>query len=516
MSVVNGVFDSGSPRETSPTSLLWVGLFLVTLGMAACDGGESLGPSTPTHLAFVVEPAPVGVGSPVSPSVAVAILDKKGETVWTWTEPVSVALEWETGPASLLGTTTVVPVGGTALFNDLGLPGPGSGFRLVATSGTLEEAVSRPFAVHDIFRSAAVSNGGYHTCAVRDDGIASCWGKNTYGQLGDGTQADRLSPTPVSTELRFVTLTSGSFHTCGLTDGGSVYCWGNNLHGELGSQTTETCTPVGGTPTPCSTTPILLGGGPVWKQVSAGDQHTCGLTVGGEMLCWGENETAQLGDGTTEGRSEPTPVAGGHSFTQIGAGYQHSCGLEADGSAYCWGRNIYGEVGDGAHDRRLEPTLVAGGHRFQSVFTGGGSCHGHTCGITLEGDTYCWGRNYQRHIAPFTDVLLYSPTPLVDDPGFEALVIGNYQICGLTASGALYCWGEGLYGAVGNGNTNDQELPTPIRPDLKFSSVSSGRYHTCAVTGEGHTYCWGKNNDGQLGNQSNPHGWTTPVSVWGF
>ena len=495
-------------------SAFWVGLGCALLLMAGCTDEDTTGPSTPTHLDFVVEPTSVGVGSPVAPSIAVAVRDDDGETVWTWTEPVSLTLMSDGGGALLQGTTTVTPVGGTGVFDDLLVAEPGSGYQLVATSGALDQAVSRPFGVHDVFHSASVAVGSYHTCALTDEGVAYCWGRNFRGQLGDGTLTDRPLPTPVATELNFSSLTAGSSHTCGLTAEGLAHCWGANWDGGLGAPTVEDCASEGSSPFPCSTSPIQVSGGVAWEQLSAGYSHSCGLTAAGEMYCWGYNGYGQVGDGTEIARAAPTPVSGGYRFAQVSTGYLHSCALTTDGQAYCWGSNIYGEVGDSTHTRRIEPTAVYGDLRFISISAGGASCHGHSCGITAEGTTYCWGRNYQRSINPIFHVLLYAPMPLVDDPGLERVVIGGNVVCGIRSDGALYCWGTGYYGQVGNGNTEATESPAAIRPDLRFTSVSSGRLHTCGATVDGPTYCWGGNTYGQLGNGSNDRGWTVPVVVW--
>ena len=73
----------------------------------------------------------------------------------------------------------------------------------------------------------AVATGG-HSCAVKTNGKLSCWGDNSYGQLGDGTRTDSATPVIV-TDLAGVTeVAVGSSHTCALTDGGGVNCWGSN------------------------------------------------------------------------------------------------------------------------------------------------------------------------------------------------------------------------------------------------------------------------------------------------
>src|SRR3712207_4899648 len=51
------------------------------------------------------------------------------------------------------------------------------------------------------------------------------------------------------------------------------------------------------------------------------------------------------------------------SFNQISAGHLHTCGVSMDGQAYCWGDNSTGQLGDGTTERRAAPTPVAGGLR---------------------------------------------------------------------------------------------------------------------------------------------------------
>jgi alpha-tubulin suppressor-like RCC1 family protein len=91
----------------------------------------------------------------------------------------------------------------------------------------------------------AVSAGHFHTCGVTAAGAAYCWGNNYYGQLGDGTTTDRLSPGLVAGGVTFAAVSAGVVHTCGVTAAGAAYCWGVNGFGQLGDGTTiDRLTPV--------------------------------------------------------------------------------------------------------------------------------------------------------------------------------------------------------------------------------------------------------------------------------
>ena len=90
---------------------------------------------------------------------------------------------------------------------------------------------------------AALAAGGGHTCALTVAGGVKCWGRNDYGQLGDGQACGSgICPIPVDV----AELTSGvsaiaadEEHTCAVTVNGTAKCWGVNLSGELGDGTTH-------------------------------------------------------------------------------------------------------------------------------------------------------------------------------------------------------------------------------------------------------------------------------------
>jgi hypothetical protein len=95
-----------------------------------------------------------------------------------------------------------------------------------------------PTAVASLSSGATgISAGDYHSCASLADGTARCWGENIYGQVGDGTTTNRLSPVLPAGLGAAVSVTSGGRHACALWLGG-LKCWGSNSYGQLGDGTT--------------------------------------------------------------------------------------------------------------------------------------------------------------------------------------------------------------------------------------------------------------------------------------
>ena len=287
--------------------------------------------------------------------------------------------------------------------------------------------------------------GGNHTCGLEPDGELLCWGWAAYGAVGDGVYGFRSAPSPVAGPLKFRAMSAGEFHTCALTEEGQAYCWGSNYSGQLGDGThldhnipapvltalrfttiavgaMQSCAVTSAGATYCWGDWVSEGppfpperlvparvGGPSFTAIVAGRHHVCGLAVGGATWCWGANYAGQFGNGTTAGSGSPVPVpaAGSLTFVQLAAGAAHTCGLTVAGIAWCWGRNSSLEIGDGTHERRLSPVMVAGGLTFTSLAAGTG-----TCGITTTTAAYCWGLNAFGQVGDGTLVDRALPSPV--------------------------------------------------------------------------------------------------------
>ena len=248
-----------------------------------------------------------------------------------------------------------------------------------------------------------------------------------------------------------IQVAAGENHWCALQQDGHVRCWGPNDQGQLNVPDDVR-----------------------FRQITSGWRFSCGLRTDGEITCWGRNN---------HGQAEPPPG----QFITLDAGWDHACALSRDG-ATCWGRN--------ANDRATPPSGV--------VLTTIGAGAEHSCGLTINGDLQCWGKNdtgqANSRNGPFralavgvthTCVLGNDGTALcqgANDVGqsqppetmFAQISAGSNHTCGILPTGSVECWGADV----------DEPDDVLFGPSGQFSSVSAGWHHTCAVNGAGHAVCW--------------------------
>jgi alpha-tubulin suppressor-like RCC1 family protein len=73
----------------------------------------------------------------------------------------------------------------------------------------------------------AIASGGTHTCALLMNGDVECWGGNSNGELGDGSESNSAVPVKVTGLTDVQALAAASFSTCALTSTDGVKCWGS-------------------------------------------------------------------------------------------------------------------------------------------------------------------------------------------------------------------------------------------------------------------------------------------------
>ncbi|MEI6053705.1 MAG: immunoglobulin domain-containing protein, partial [Opitutaceae bacterium] len=197
---------------------------------------------------------------------------------------------------------------------------------------------------------SAVAAGESHSLYLKTDGTLWTTGLNNYGQLGDGTSGNKRTPVQVASGVR--TVAAGNWHSLYLKTDGTLWAMGNNSNGEFGNGTTG-----------YQTSPVQVASGVV--AATAGGNHSLYMISDGSLRAMGWNDYGQLGDTTTIQRNSSVPVA--RSTTAVVAGNNHSLYLKIDGTLWAMGSNDSGQLGDGTMTERDTPVQVATGVRTAAL-----------------------------------------------------------------------------------------------------------------------------------------------------
>ncbi len=299
----------------------------------------------------------------------------------------------------IIGGTAAVPAAKTAGRNMTRL----AGTNRWTTAQLVGQHTTNNTGSAETLQYTSITAGGSHSCGLRSDGTATCWGRNEYGE------AD--APTG-----KFTSITAGTLHSCGLRSDGTATCWGDNSGGQTDAPTGK------------------------FASITAGTRHSCGVRSDGTATCWGNN---------SGGRAD-APTG---KFTSITAGVFHSCGLRSDGTATCWGNNVDGEAD--APTGKFTSITAGGSHSCGVRSDGTATCWGsnsdgkadaptgkftsitagsdHSCGVRSDGTATCWGWN--------DDGRADAPTGK-----FTSITAGGSHSCGVRSDGTATCWGWNDHG----------------------------------------------------------------------
>ena len=305
------------------------------------------------------------------------------------------------------------------------------------------------------------ANGQGHTCAILDDGSLKCWGSNSYGQLGIGSNTKKATPQNVDlgTGRTAVQVSVGWTTTCAILDNGVLKCWGDGDYGKLG---------IGNTTSHNTPQAVSLPTGRTAESVSSGGQNTCAILDNGSLMCWGM--------WTHSSASHNTPqfvnLGLGITAAAISTGTQYSCAILDNSSLKCWG-SIAGS------SPSPTPTIInlGTGRTAMSVSTQGA----HSCVILDNGELKCWGYNNYGQLGINSTTNSAFPAAVNLGPGRTAIKMstGNDHSCASLDDGSLKCWGKNNYGQLGNGNYTQYNYPVQVEgmtgPDWSLMGAVIGK-----------------------------------------
>ncbi|MCL1929882.1 IPT/TIG domain-containing protein [Candidatus Saccharibacteria bacterium] len=456
---------------------------------------------------------------------------------------VSVTINGET--QVLVGAYEYIPLAVTAVT-------PGSGPIAGGQTITVNGSGFKQYDYGAEWQQVAANQG--ISCGITTDNRLYCWGKNYYGQFGNGTRSwnnDEYKPVlsdtldsplygkvikQVAVAYNHVCAVAGS---AGDNTNDQAYCWGYNGSGQLGADVSDTPYYYQSfLPVAVDTSDALSG--LYIKQISAsGYYHTCAIASDDQAYCWGYNGSGQLGvDDDFDNSYQsfvPVPVdtngvLNGLIVKQISASHDYTCVIAGNANdttadaVYCWGANWSGQLGvDNDYDtgtpQSYEPVAVdtsnaLSGLTIKQISSGGE----HTCVIASDDQVYCWGANWSGQLGVDNDYSTgtyqsYEPVAVDTSDALSGLTAkqissGGEHTCVIASDDQAYCWGANWSGTLGVdddfGGNGTSYMPVAVDTSdalsgLTAKQISAGYNHTCAIASDGQIYCWGSNSYGEIG-----------------
>ena len=382
------------------------------------------------------------------------------------------------------------------------MPGTGSASFVWRKNGTTIGSSTIAAAVDDW---AVVGAGIDHTLAIKRDGTLWAWGRNSDGQLGDGTTDSRNAPVQVGADRNWATVSGGERFTVAVKRDGTLWVWGQGQWG-------------------LSTSPSKVGSATNWASAVAGRNHVLALTRTGSLFAFGDGENGQLGNGSTLNQASPVQVGSASDWMEVAAGMDCSFAIKKDGSLWTWGAKVgstwtnrwYTGWTYGPDSWSQFPYRVGSDSDWSMISVpksaSWGSGSSYVAAVKKDGTLWAWGvREYQSF---FVSGKSYSePTRLLDlttwagrngfGSDWASVAAGNYELLARRRDGSVFTIGDDWVSSVaGLGNA---------------TSVVAGQAFQALLAKDGRLWMWGSNHWGQAGNfkpqnLSNP--WGNWYSTW--
>ena len=258
---------------------------VTTAGAAYCWGNNPNGQLGNGGMSYMTTPTAVTTsGTPLSGVTLTQVTT--GGSFTCALDSKGAAYCWGAGGSGQLGNGTTTTTQATAVA--------------VTTTGT-------PLSGVPLIQIAA---GDSTTCTLSATGATYCWGAGGAGELGNGTTtttqatAVAVTTTGVLSGITVTQITAGTSFACATGSTGAPYCWGRDTSGQLGNgSSTDSSVPV-----TVTTTGVLSGA--IVTQISSGRLAACAQSTTGAFYCWGGNGAGQLGNSTTTSSSVPVTVVG--------------------------------------------------------------------------------------------------------------------------------------------------------------------------------------------------------------
>ncbi len=175
---------------------------------------------------------------------------------------------------------------------------------------------------------------------------------------------------------------------------------------------------------------------PRLAKLAHGEEATCAIGSDSVAYCWANINAPERREPPNFAPHDPHPVAGRRHFIEVGGLLTDVCALTDAGVVYCSGINT-DKVGVPMQD----------------------TCPTYTARVTPHGleDTVMACNKSLRPLAATAR-------------RFQSIAVGYEHLCGLSAEGEAWCWGDNSAGQLATGDTTSQRRPTPVAGPIRARS----------------------------------------------
>ena len=174
---------------------------------------------------------------------------------------------------------------------------------------------SSPVQVGALTTWLQISGGRYCSYGLQTNGTLWSWGNNAYGQLGLGNTTYYSSPKQVGAGTDWAGVYGAGpigYHVIAIKNNGTLWAWGRNEYGQLGDGSTT-----------YRSSPVQIGALTTWSSSASGRLSSLAIKTDKTLWSWGFNPYGNLGLGNTTNYSSPKQVGSSTNWLSVAAGSYH-------------------------------------------------------------------------------------------------------------------------------------------------------------------------------------------------
>ena len=345
-----------------------------------------------------------------------------------------------------------------------------------------------------------VATSDVNSYVIDDEGKLWAWGKNDFGQVGDGTYINRYMPVHIITDKKFSFVTAARYNAFAIDTDGGVWSWGKDY----------------------AATPTQILPEKKFYKVSTtyyrsyGKDTVCAIEQDGDLWAWGSNFGGLFGDGSFdlgEAFHEPRHIVKNGEFIDVSVSESHVLAVDANNNLWSWGNNKFGCLGRGYSgvsdvleggvyvDTSLCAQKAPVKQKFSKVF----AAEYFSFAVDTEGKLWGWGNNENGQLGNGEKTKTNLTPLLIDEEMRIAYMEVRWswsRVLALDTEGKIWVWGYTDSGTSKNIAQTELEkytlTPIQIMPDVRCSFISARNSHAIAYDLEGELIGWGSDGYGVL------------------